>query len=75
MKQAFAVTVVFDLPQGMEVTQRFALSVVVDTDQERAEARAVQNIRKNEPTARIRNALVVPIDVDKIQAELRRGAN
>ncbi|BFL65076.1 hypothetical protein SKB0092_31540 [Roseomonas mucosa] len=76
VKQAYATTVAFnvtdpDSPTGEEI-QRFSLSIVVETNPKRAEQRAAQNVMRQEQGARIRNVLVLPLDIARIQAELAK---
>ncbi|AWV23144.1 Hypothetical protein RADP37_01798 [Roseomonas mucosa] len=76
MKQTYATTVAFnvtdpDSPTGEEI-QRFSLSIVVETNPKRAEQRAAQNVMRQEQGARIRNVLVLPLDIARIQAELAK---
>ncbi|UFN50711.1 hypothetical protein LPC08_08900 [Roseomonas sp. OT10] len=67
-KQAFAVTVSYYM--GEE--HRFSMAVIVDINKQKAEARAAKTVAAREPGARIGNVLVMPLDLARIQEELRR---
>ena len=72
MKQAYAATVVFNTVEGIEEVERFALSIIIDINPKKAEQRAIQTVQRNENNPRIRNVILLPLDIPRIQQELAK---